>query len=151
MTIEFSVRGLPVAQGSARAFIAKGRAFVATEGNRTSSPLGAWRSSIASEARDAMGDRPAVAGPVSVSMTFSMPRPMAHFHTPLHGSGIRETAPSWHAKKPDIDKTVRAALDAISVVCIRDDAQVAALHVQKVYERPDQPVGVEISITELEP
>jgi crossover junction endodeoxyribonuclease RusA len=149
--ISLVVRGLPVPQGSARAFMAHGRAFVATEGNRTSSPLGAWRSSIASEARTAMGNRPVLEGPVFVTIELRMPRPKAHFHTPLHGSGIRETAPEWHAKKPDIDKLARSILDAITAVVIRDDAQVVGLYIEKRYELADEPVGATIGIREVKP
>lgn len=141
-SITLTVRGLPIPQGSARAFLAGGKAFIATEGNRTSSPLGAWRSAIATEAREAMGTAPLLEGPVRVSIVFVLPRPGAHYHTPLHGSGIRDTAPVWHSKKPDIDKVTRSCLDALTHVVIRDDSQVASLRVDKRYEGPDAAVGL---------
>lgn len=142
-SLTLEVRGLPVAQGSARAFIANGRAFVATEGNRTRSPLGAWRGAIAAEAREAMGDEPAMDGPVSVRIVFRMPRPKSHYLK----AGLRPSAPSWHSSKPDIDKLTRAVLDAITVVAIRDDSQVVRLIVSKTYESPS-PVGALVEISE---
>jgi crossover junction endodeoxyribonuclease RusA len=123
--------------------MAGGRAHIATEGNRTSSPLGAWRSAIADEARDAIGSAALLEGPVRVSIAFVLPRPGAHYHTPLHGAGIRETAPVWHSKRPDVDKLARAALDAITGVLIRDDSQVASLRVDKRYEGPGAALGLE--------
>lgn len=136
------VRGLPIPQGSARAFIAGGKAIITSEANRTSSPLGAWRAAIATEAREAMGSAALLEGPVRVSIVFVMPRPAAHYHTPLHGAGLRQTAPVWHSKKPDVDKLVRAVLDALSSVVIRDDSQVASLRTDKRYEGPDAATGL---------
>jgi Holliday junction resolvase RusA-like endonuclease len=148
--IEIYVRGLPISQGSGRAFMAGGKAYIATGAHDSRSPLAAWRSSIASEARLVMGDRPALDGPVAVEIRFWLPRPAAHYHTPLHGAGIRDTAPIFHAKKPDIDKLLRAALDAIAAVVIRDDAQVASLGARKLYEDPvSDPVGAWITVRPL--
>src|ERR1035437_132216 len=81
--VVFVVRGVPAAQGSSRAFVGKGktgktRAFVATEAH-TDSPLGSWRTSIAQEAREAMGDRPLLEGALKVWLTFVFPRPNDHF------------------------------------------------------------------------
>lgn len=142
MSLLLTVRGLPVPQGSARAFIAAGRAFVATEGNRTSSPLGAWRSAVATEARKAMAEAPAWSDPVSVSITFFMPRPKSHRRT---NGELRPSAPGFPAGKPDLDKLVRAVLDALSVVVFRDDAQVVSLTATKAYEGV-LPVGALIRV-----
>lgn len=149
--IDFRVRGLPVAQGSARAFVTNGRARVITDGSRPNSPIGAWRGAIATEARSAMGERETIAGPVGVEVAFYWRRPQGHWHTPLHGAGIRETAPTWHATKPDIDKLARAVLDAITAVAIRDDSQVVELIVHKRYETATEPIGASIRIWDILP
>lgn len=134
--LEILVRGLPVPQGTARAFMAGGRAIVTTEANRTSSPLGAWRASIATEARAAIGEHPLMAGPVRVSIVFLMPRPRGHY-LPANGKRpepvLRLDAPQWHIGTPDSDKLGRSALDALTSVVFGDDAQVADLRVKKVY------------------
>lgn len=151
-SITFAVRGLPVAQGSARAFIARGRAFVATEANRSRGPLGAWRTAIADEARRAMGDAPCLEGPVSVTVEFIFPRPRSHY-LPVNRRRpvpeLRADAPTWHTAKPDVDKCERALLDALTLVVVRDDDQVAQLVGQKRYETPTRPPGALVRIETL--
>ena len=145
--LEFIVRGLPVAQGSARAFIAGKRAYIATEANNPRSPLGAWRTAIATEARAAMGDEPLFDGPVSVDVFFGMPRPKSHY-LPANNRRIavelRPDAPLAHSGTPDLDKLSRAMLDALTNVVWRDDGQVAELRARKGYmDRPGASVRVE--------
>jgi crossover junction endodeoxyribonuclease RusA len=120
MTVTFTVRGIPVPQGSARAFIAGGRAIVATEAHRGS--LGAWRTAIATEARAAMGEDPLLTGPVRVDLLFVLPRPKSAPKRRLYPDG-----------KPDVDKLARAALDALTGVVFSDDARVCLLKAAKVY------------------
>lgn len=145
--VTFAVRGLPQAQGSSRAFIAGGRAHIATEGNRPGSPLGAWRTAIATEARAAIGSQPALEGPVSVSCDFVMRRPRSHYRA---NGELKASAPPWCASKPDADKLLRALLDAITGVVIRDDAQVASVHARKPYETPARPTGCTVTVRTLE-
>lgn len=125
----FEVRGIPVPQGTARAFVAGGRARIATDSNRTNSPIGAWRAAIRTEGQRVMGNHPPASGPVSVSVTFWMPRPKSHFGR----HGLKEAAPDNHTNKPDLDKLLRAVLDGLTGVVIGDDSQVSAIESGKVY------------------
>lgn len=134
--MNFRVRGIPVPQGTARAFVAGGRAYLATDANRSSSPIGAWRGAIAREAQLVMGDSPLIEAPVEVTATFSLPRPRS--------LAKRITQPD---AKPDIDKLARALLDAMTGVVIRDDAQVVDLQLRKVYD--DEQPGVVVNVLEL--
>ncbi len=150
--LAFDVRGLPIAQGTARAFIAGGRAIVTTEANRTSSPLGAWRSAIATEARAAVVGPP-ITGPVEVLLGFRFPRPRSHYHpanrrrpTP----DLRLDAPAHHVGRPDADKLARSALDALTAVVFADDSQVARLIVAKRYVDETEGPGVAVRIRQLE-
>ena len=147
--VDFEVRGLPVAQGSPRAFVAGKRAIVATEarsgyGGRTS-PLAAWRHAIAARARDVMIGAPQ-RGPVAVHLWFRFPRPASHY-LPANGRRpapeLRVDAPEFVGTKPDADKVARAALDALTGVVWIDDSQVVRLVVEKRYA--DTPgVGVRV-------
>jgi crossover junction endodeoxyribonuclease RusA len=135
--IEFAVRGLPQAQGSARAFVAGGRAIIATNANRPRTPLGAWRTAIATEARDAIAEAPLLEGPLTVRVAFVMPRPRSHYlpansRRPL--PVLRLDAPSWDTRKPDVDKLQRALFDALTNVVWRDDAQVTEVRALKLFE-----------------
>lgn len=137
--LEFRVRGIPVPQGSTRAFVRGGRAVVVG----TRRDLLAWRAAIASSVATAMSDTPPLEGPVAVHLFFRLPRPRSHY---LPANGRRPTpelrldAPEFVAGKPDLDKLVRAALDALTGVVFRDDAQVVRRVVDK---RFDETPGVE--------
>lgn len=150
--ISFAVRGLPVAQGTARAFVAGGKARIATDANRTNTPLGAWRGSIASAAAEAMGADPAWLGPVTVTVYFVFPRPASHY-LPANGRRpepeLRLDAPHFHTGKPDIDKLERALLDGITNVVVRDDSQVAGVLKWKVFEDDDRRPGCQVRIQKL--
>lgn len=150
--IEFAVRGLPIPQGTARAFVAGGKARIATDANRSNSPIGAWRGAIASAASEAMGDDLALAGPVTVTVYFVFPRPASH-SLPANRSRLapelRLDAPRFVSGKPDIDKLVRALLDGITNVVVRDDSQVAGLMTWKVYEDNERRPGCHVRIAPL--
>ena len=141
MSLRFSVRGIPVAQGSTRAFIRGGRAI--TVSKMHGGPLAGWRDAIATEARAAMGARPLIAGPARVVLAFTWPRPAGH--SGKHG--LRPSAPRWKTTAPDIDKTARAALDALTGVVFVDDRQVVGLVASKGWSETP---GVEITVLELE-
>lgn len=130
--VTFTVRGLPVPQGSVRAFMAGGRARVATK----SAPLMAWRTAIATAGGTAMGERPVLAGPVVVRATFSVPRPAS--------APRRVLVP---ATRPDLDKLARALLDALTGVVLRDDSQVVDLVLGKRYGTAP---GVDVAVYEWE-
>jgi Holliday junction resolvase RusA-like endonuclease len=153
-SLEFGVRGLPAAQGSARAFIAGGRAIITTEANRPRSPLGAWRTAIATEARRVIGDAPLATGPVTVTVHFVFPRPANHFlpaNRKRPEPELRLDAPRFvtsHAAG-DIDKLGRSLLDALTHVVIADDSLVAGLMAWKQYEDDDRRPGAVIRIVRL--
>jgi Holliday junction resolvase RusA-like endonuclease len=138
--IRFTVRGLPVPQGTARAFMAGGRARIATDSNRANSPIGAWRAAIRNEAQIAMGERPLIGDAVALSVSFTLPRPQGHFGV----RGLKPSAPLWVTKKPDIDKLLRALLDGMTNVVFRDDSLVCDVRMTKVYG--DAP-GVSVEVT----
>lgn len=142
--LSFDVRGLPVPQGSVRAFVRGGRAVVAA----VRQPLAHWRGAVAGEARAAMlaADLAPIAVPVVVHLWFRMPRPASHYLPAGRRRPVRELrldAPDYAPSAPDLDKLVRAALDAMTAVVFLDDSQVVRLVAQKRYD--DTP-GVAISV-----
>jgi Holliday junction resolvase RusA-like endonuclease len=148
--LTFTVRGRPVPQGGLTAY-ARGSRAILTHKRRPE--LEAWRSAIAAAASEAIGDAPLIEGPVAVSATFVLERPRSHF---LPANARRPTpelrldAPVWHAGKPDLDKLVRALLDALTAVVIRDDSQVASLGATKHYEGDGLKPGVVVVVRTLE-
>lgn len=160
MTITFFVPGLPRPSGSKKSFVpidkrtgqpfrakATGRIVVNTVDD---SKHGKEWKSIVSMVALSVRPVPALTGPLSVSMTFYMPRIKAHFHTSKAKAGqLRDDAPEYHTSKPDTTKLIRGTEDALTSIIWQDDAQIAAQKAWKLYE-DGRGVGCEITITRLE-
>lgn len=126
------VTGLPAPQGSKRGFVVNGH-VVMTESSKKVKP---WRQDVVAAAESAITEAGwlTASGPVEVEINFWMPRPRYHFRTGARAHLLRDNAPSFVDKKPDIDKLARATLDALTTSAVlRDDAQVARLVLTKTY------------------
>lgn len=127
--ITVTVLGVPVPQGSMKA-VGPRRIIHSNQ-----SKLRPWRDSVAWQLRDAA----AAAGlvepwnePVVVTATFVLPRPAS--------APRRRWAPD---RKPDIDKLLRAALDALTASgVVVDDARVVHVEMSKVYGSPQMVLTV---------
>ena len=127
-----SVHGQPIPQGSMRAFKNKhsGRVIVTADNARTKP----WKAAITDKAADVVAaagmPNPAYGRePVRIAVTFRMPRPKGHYGA----KGLLPSAPRHPTTIPDLDKLVRAVLDALTGIVYRDDAQVVALETYKRY------------------
>jgi Holliday junction resolvase RusA-like endonuclease len=123
----FFVAGLPIPQGSTRAFVAKGRAIV-THDNAQVRP---WRQDVAACARAARVPF-LESGPVALTIAFTLPRPKSR--------PKRATHPDV---RPDLDKLARGISDALTTIAWRDDAQVVDLIARKRYGLP---VGARVTV-----
>ncbi|MBK1785121.1 RusA family crossover junction endodeoxyribonuclease [Prauserella cavernicola] len=124
------VPGIPRPQGSKRAFHHKQSGKIVQM--EVSQHVKTWRGDI----RDALvgADRPRLDGSVDVDLVFVMPRPKSHYRTGRNAHLLRDNAPVAPTGKPDIDKLVRAVLDAIGSAGVwGDDSQVVELHAVKRY------------------
>lgn len=128
MRIAFKAYGVPVPQGSMVCMGKRGtvRHVVVDSKQKTLLP---WKDAIRSGATAAMNGHEPVTGPVVVALTFTVPRP----------ASIKPDARPWpHVKGPgDLDKLVRAVLDAMTGPVYLDDAQVVAAPPYRAY--PDSP------------
>ena len=140
--IEFYATGLPKPQGSKKAIphATTGRPILIE-----SNPAGhhAWRRTVATVAAFTMRGRPPLEGPLTVQMTFALPRPKSH----------PKTRPSWPTGRPDLDKLARAVGDSCTGIVWRDDAQVVYLVLRKCWALIDTPhePGVHVAIATIEP
>lgn len=123
--ITFAVRGIPAPQGSKRAIINRYTHRVALI--ESSERVKPWRADIRAAAEEAMGARSAIEGPVTLSLSFLMPRPKGHFGTGKNAGRLRDQAPAWPVGKPDLDKLVRAVLDGLKGIVYVDDSQVVQM------------------------
>lgn len=120
--MEADVLGIPVPQGSKRVF--HGHLVDVNH-----SKLRDWRALVANSV---VGQTPLV-GPVAVRLDFYLPRPKGHYGSGRNSGMIKPSAPLFPAVKPDIDKLVRACLDALTGMAFRDDSQVCALSARKLF------------------
>jgi len=97
---------------------------IVTDTNRNAK---SWQQLIAGEASRRLNEHPSptlVAGPVVLGARFYLPRPKAY---------ERRRGVLVHTKKPDLDKLLRAVLDALTGVVFGDDSQVVEIHAAKRY------------------
>lgn len=124
-----TVLGTPVPQGSMRSLGPKRLVHSNAESLRP------WRDTVAWQVRDSMvtgGLSEPLTGPLHMSITFTLPRPKS--------APKARWAPD---RKPDIDKLLRALLDACTAGgAWADDAQVVSLTAAKVYATPNNLPGV---------
>ena len=101
-----------------------------------------WRNDIRYAAIEAMGPANPYGGCVRLIAQFDLPYPV---------SSIRKWQWGWwpHIKQPDIDKLLRALLDALTGIVWVDDSQVAFSAVNKVYAWNGRP-GAHIVIDFLD-
>ena len=131
--LQLTVEGNPVPQGSFR-HVGNGRIISANP------KLNAWRQTIADQIGLQTLER-LIEGSIRVDLVFTLERPK---------SVSRERRPKPITRSSyDLDKLVRATLDAISleryVQLIKDDSQVTDLHAAKRYSDHRRP-GVTIMI-----
>jgi Holliday junction resolvase RusA-like endonuclease len=101
-----------------------------------------WRAMVALACADA--SRAALEGPLSMDVTFIMPRPKSHYRA---NGALKDSAPVYHTSKPDATKLMRSTEDALTGIAWRDDAQVVRQTVVKMYgERP----GAEVVIRKVD-
>lgn len=142
--IQFTVYGAPVPQGSKRAL---GKNIVEMQSVR----LRTWRQDIAGQAREAMQGASPYLEPVDVRMMFFLSRPQAHFGTGRNSERLKPSAPIAPKVKPDLDKLVRAALDAMTGIVFKDDSQVVSMTVSKLYAQDQFHPGLMVGVMELAP
>lgn len=130
--VVIKVMGEPVPQGSTRAFITKSGRPIITHSNRN---LKEWRQRIATEAQKERPKSWDMDQAILLGVDFLMPRPKT---LPKR---IKE-----NVKRPDLDKLVRAVLDALTGIYFKDDAQVVQVFAGKRYADKFEAAGAQITV-----
>lgn len=135
--ISFTVEGHPATKGSVRAVV-RGRTKAGKAKAITipmSKRLPAWNEAVGRAAREAMRGRPMYDRntPVEVVIHFYMPRP-------------KKPSRSW--PRCDVDKLLRATLDAMSGIVFADDDQVVDAHPHKWFAGMGSDPGATIHVKE---
>ena len=117
--ISFTVFGAPATKGSTRAFVPKGWTRPIT--TSATKGLKAWESKIAHVAMGHVNGT-LLTGPVVMTIAFHLSRPAS-----------MKKGTVQHTKRPDCDKLIRAATDALIGIVYKDDAQIVSLTATKAY------------------
>lgn len=128
--VEITVFGMPAPQGSKR-FVGRG-----AEGKgvmiESSAAVGPWRDDVARAAREVMGERLPLQGPLVLTVTFTLARPSYAAQFTRGGKPRRRY---WPTTKPDLSKLVRSTEDALTEARVwKDDARVVDIVCRKRYE-----------------
>ena len=135
----FHVTGLtPAPQGSKR-HVGNGRMV------ESSAKVRPWREAVRQEALATglgISDQP-----IYLHLLFRFQRPKGHHNSK---GQIKQSAPTTHITRPDIDKLCRSTLDGLTGVLFRDDSQVAFLVASKEYALAGELEGCQIEIRTIE-
>lgn len=132
-TVKLFVPGVPIPQGSMKAFVVKNRAIITSDNTK----LKPWRNAIAIELVKTIGLQIKYpTGPIQLGLWFVMPR---------RASEPKRVTPP-HTRKPDLDKLIRAVCDALTGHAYTDDSQVISITTTKTTAAMDETPGVKIMI-----
>ncbi len=142
--IEITVIGSPAPQGSKR-FVGTSKAGrgILIESSGAVKP---WRQDVVAAARAAMAGRGAIAGPVRVSMVFTLKKPKS----------APKTRRTWPSTKPDLSKLARSTEDALTTAGVyEDDSRIVGYdRLEKVFPGEDAEAldvpGVRITIRQVQ-
>jgi Holliday junction resolvase RusA-like endonuclease len=138
----FRVTGMPKGQPRPRAFSRGGRAAVYDPGTAEG-----WKGDVARACATLEGA--GIHQPLSVTLTFYMPRPKSHYRS---NGDLKNNVPRFmNTSRPDVDNLAKAVLDALTNIRVwLDDDQVCELIVRKYWEQPNESApGCVIRITEI--
>ena len=128
--LKFVVLGVPVPQGSKRAYVVGSRAVVVDTNKEALRP---WRAAVQHAGEIALAGRQGITDAACVHLEFHMPRPKT----------VTRLRPST---KPDIDKLTRALLDGLTDSgVLRDDALVVSLRVEEWYADDEPYAAVKVT------
>jgi crossover junction endodeoxyribonuclease RusA len=136
--MEFFVPGIPAPGGSKTSY-GRGRIVDSCKRNKP------WRAMVALAAMRA-GCKP-MDGPLTLSVTFWMPRPKGHYRK---NGEVKPNAPAYPIVAPDTTKLLRSTEDALKGIAWHDDAQVAYQVGSKMYADREGIPGAHIKIGPME-
>lgn len=140
-TIAFSMAGDPVPKGRPRTRVRGDFATIYTDTKTRK-----YEKSIADLAKQVMGRRKPLEGPLSVSMRFRMTLP-ASMSKRLRTAILSGDEP-YSPAGGDLDNYLKAVADALNGVCFIDDKQIVRIFCTKV---ASERAGVDVKIEALSP
>jgi hypothetical protein len=99
-----------------------------------------WREAVRAETSARLATEPGYTPPLAaiVWLTFTVRRPATHYGTGRNALTLKPNAPAHPRGRPDLDKLIRATLDALKDAgALVDDANVVRLAATKCYPGRD--------------
>lgn len=132
--LQFTVVGTPSPQGSKRGFVVGNRAVIV---DQDKVGLRSWRQDVRQAALEALPAGWQTEAAFTVRLAFRVKPPKS----------LRKSHSGKVTSRPDLDKLVRSALDALDEAGVfRDDAQVWSLTALKRYAEPGFPPGCDVTV-----
>lgn len=135
--VAFTVYGRPMPKGSKRTVPRKGGnpgSSVVIDANPNST---AHLNEVAAAAFKAAPPE-LLEGPLGMAVTFYRSRPQGHYGTGRNSQRVKPSAPTHPTTAPDLDKTTRLVLDALTSTVYRDDSQVVQRMDEKRWGDPER-------------
>lgn len=127
--ISFTVYGDPTAQKRHRHHQGKGMKFVATY-----DPSKKDKENFLLKCMDHRPEVP-FKEPLKVKVDFFFPRPKSHYGTGKNALKLKDSAPSRHISRPDLDNCIKFVKDALNSVYWSDDSIVCEMVSSKSYDK----------------
>ena len=128
--ITITIPGNPIAKKRPR-FVRRGKFNMTYNAQETEEGL------VIVQAMQQMNGVKPICGPVDVFISFRIGRPRSHYGTGKNSNVVKQSAPEWPIKKPDIDNAVKFYLDCLNGIAWQDDAQVVGLRSIKSWGDPE--------------
>lgn len=156
LLLELTVLGKCEPQGSATAFVPLRDGYPMARGGRNAdgsyrpgsvivnvtsdnANLKKWRIGVSNAARKKWGSRaPIEEDSLHVEVCFFLKRPDSHWRSGRYSHLLKDDAPAAPTTFPDVDKLLRAILDALTGIVYRDDSQVTKAPPEKRYALPSE-------------
>lgn len=72
-------------------------------------------------------------GAIFMRLVFYFIRPKSHFGTGKNANKLKDSAPVFHIKTPDIDNLIKFVSDALNGIFYTDDRQIVSIDAEKGY------------------
>ena len=94
-------------------------------------------------------DGDVLTGPLSVAFQFRFLRPQSHYGTGRNAGHVKDSAPLYPTVRPDRTKVMRSTEDALTGILWKDDSQIVAGDITKIYVERDPGVVITVIVNPL--
>lgn len=131
---KFEVFGVPAPQGSKK-YVGRSKTGrgIMVESSKKVAP---WRDSVVAAFHNAydIHEWDTVTEPVLLRVTFTLQRPASHYRSGKNAHLLKDSAPEFPGKYPDLSKLIRSTEDGMTTAGVyADDALIVSISAHKVY------------------